>query len=328
MKKVLFEKDEVAKMITAGKKLILASDEKNLKDLPSGSWIAGTIPYFMGENGGVSSHDQLFVTELPDFVMDAEVKVYDETNIHQVYEDSPRHGYSVIIIPASCNTHFTFALKAPGFSGFATRPLIGWIAGVDLDDSKNTPKIFDGTHSRIIENGAVVMHVTLPPNKLAYIDIVNIFEQGDGDTITFPEDGFSATTVLINGHSKNLADYILENSVDTRLLLVTNLYGAMINTSFKSMDFAKKEVTFYAPVFAGLRYKIAKPVDDYSISFMKDVPDGGEENVYFACNCILNFLYAGLEGKKTGKFTGPITFGEIAYQLMNQTLAYLTIQDI
>lgn len=328
MKKVLFTKDEVIKLITAGKKLILASDEKNLVDLPTGNWIAGTIPYFMGESGGVSSHDLIFVTEIPDFALEYEVRVYDESNIHHVYEDCPRHGYSVIVIPASCDTHFTFALKAPGFSGFATRPLIGWIAGVDLNDEKNTPKIFDGTHRRILDNGAVVMHITLPTNKLAEIDIVNIFEQGDGDTITFPEDGFKATNVMINGQTKNFADYLLENTVDTRLLLVTNLYGAMINTSFKSMDFAKKEVTFYAPVFAGLRYKIAKPVDDYSVSFMKDVPAGEGENVYFACNCILNFLYAGLEGKKTGKFTGPITFGEIAYQLMNQTLAYLTIQDI
>ena len=45
----------------------------------------------------------------------------------------------------------------------------------------------------------------------------------------------------------------------------------------------------------------------------------------FSCNCVLNYLYAGLEGKKTGEFNGPATFGEIAYQLLNQTLVYLTI---
>ena len=33
-----------------------------------------------------------------------------------------------------------------------------------------------------------------------------------------------------------------------------------------------------------------------------------------------------LEGKKTGAFTGPITFGEIAYQLLNQTLVYLEVK--
>jgi hypothetical protein len=34
-----------------------------------------------------------------------------------------------------------------------------------------------------------------------------------------------------------------------------------------------------------------------------------------------------LEGKKTGGVTGPITFGEIAYQLLNQTLAYISVKD-
>jgi hypothetical protein len=33
-----------------------------------------------------------------------------------------------------------------------------------------------------------------------------------------------------------------------------------------------------------------------------------------------------LEGKVVEKMSGPITFGEIAYQLVNQTLVYLEIQ--
>ena len=35
-----------------------------------------------------------------------------------------------------------------------------------------------------------------------------------------------------------------------------------------------------------------------------------------------------LEGKKTDPFTGPVTYGEIAYQLLNQTLVYLELVDI
>ena len=51
------------------------------------------------------------------------------------------------------------------------------------------------------------------------------------------------------------------------------------------------------------------------------------DGVVFSCNCILNYLYSELEGKKTGSFVGPITFGEVAYQLLNQTLVYLKIED-
>ena len=39
------------------------------------------------------------------------------------------------------------------------------------------------------------------------------------------------------------------------------------------------------------------------------------------------FINATLENKKTGSFVGPITFGEIAYQLLNQTIVYLEVKD-
>lgn len=47
----------------------------------------------------------------------------------------------------------------------------------------------------------------------------------------------------------------------------------------------------------------------------------------FSCNCTLNFLYSELEGKRTGQLVGPVAFGEIAYQGLNQTLVYLQIDD-
>lgn len=327
MKPVMYSKNDVTTMIKAGKKLLLAGDEKSLNDLPAGSWIAGTIPYFMSEHGGMFSQEQIYVSELPDYVLKTEVKVYDETNIHQVYKDAPHYGFSIIIIPFSCPLHFNFALKAPSFPGFATSPLIGWIAGVCLSEPEATPKVFDGTQGRALGNEAVVLHVELPSNKLVEIDMVNIFEQGDGDTIIFLHDGFSATDVLINDQMKNFADYLTENAVDTKLPLVADLSGAMINVSFKNVDLAEKQVDLYAPVFAGIRYKIASPVGNYMDDFLTKVPEGVGDNLCFSCNCILNYLYADLENKKTAGFTGPITFGEIAYQLLNQTMVYLTIED-
>jgi hypothetical protein len=320
--------DAVKAMIASGKQLLLAGDEKALAALPRGSWIAGTIPYFMAEQGGEFTQERIYVTELPRYVEKIEIKVYDEKSIHRVYSETPQHGFSVIIIPASSQTHFTFALKAHSFPGFATRPLIGWISGVFLNElGKAIPKVFDGRQGKAIDNGAVVLHAQLPPGKLVDIGIVNIFEQGDNDTITFPEDGFRATEAMVNGQKKNFADYLMERTIDTKLPLVADLYGAMINTSFQNIDAAQKRVDFYAPVFAGIPYKIAKPVRDYASSFERRIPAGVGDNLLFSCNCILNYLYAELEGKKTANFTGPITFGEIAYQLLNQTLAYLTIED-
>ena len=297
MKPVMYQKEAVATMIAAGKKLLLAGDEDPPAQPSARGLDRGTIPYFMGEEGGVFTRDQIYVTELPNYVLKVEVKIYTEADIAQVYNDAPHHGFSVIIIPASCQTHFAFALNAPGFPGFATRPLIGWVAGVNVMEREATPKVFDGTCCEALSNGAVVLHVELPASKLVEIGIVSIFEQGDGDTITFPEDGF-ATTACINGEARNFADYLLENAIDTKLPIVADLYGAMINTSFQSLDFAKRQVTFYAPGIAGVRYKLASRSATTLASSWPKAPDGVGSGLFFACNCVLNYLYAGLEGRK------------------------------
>ena len=165
-----------------------------------------------------------------------------------------------------------------------------------------------------------------PADVHANINIVNIFKQGSGDAITFSEDGFSSTDAYVNGVRRNLAEYLLEKKIDTKLPLVADYSGAMINTSFQSVDGTTKKVAFYAPVFRGVEYKIAAPTPDYVTAFESRLPRFAADTIAFSCNCILNYLYANLEGKRTGKVTGPITFGEIAYQLLNQTLAYVTIQ--
>lgn len=328
MKTELYDIDAAKRMIASGRHLLIAGDEAVLSALPQGSWIGGTIPYFMTLQGGVCKKEQVFVTPLPEYTLGVQVKVYDEKGIDQVYNDAPAHGFSIIIIPATSPAHLTFALNAPNFPNFATRPLIGWISGVHLDDlGQAAPKVFDGTRGDALTNGAVVLHAALPQEKLVEIGIVNIFEQGDGDTITFTENGFSAQEALVNGRKVSFAKYLTDAGVDTKLPLVADYFGAMINTSFQGVDPANNQVDFYAPVFAGVEYKIAKPVGDFVKDFGARIPHGVGDNLVFSCNCILNYLYANLEGKKTADFTGPITFGEIAYQLLNQTLAYFTVEE-
>ncbi|EKO40320.1 MAG: hypothetical protein B193_0938, partial [Solidesulfovibrio magneticus str. Maddingley MBC34] len=104
-----------------------------------------------------------------------------------------------------------------------------------------------------------------------------------------------------------------------------------VNISFQDVDEVEGQVKFYAPVFTGIRYKHARPVTDYVKVFNDRLGREGaidSSRVAFSCNCILNYLYSELEGKKTDPFVGPVTFGEIAYQLLNQTLVYLEIMDV
>lgn len=329
MKKDMYLADEVAEMIKSGKKLILAGDEKILTGLPEGDWIGGTIPYFMSCDGGVCTQDKIFVNELPEYVADAKIKCYDPDEIRNVYNDGPENGFSIIIIPAFSSVFMNFVLKVHTFENFATKPLAGWMSGTLLSENNNQiPKVFDGSKTGIYENKAVVIHVELPPDKRADIDIINIFKPGSGDIIEFYEDSLTVKDVMINGQKTNFADYLLDNKIDTRLPIVTDMYGATINTSFKEIDKNKKNVSFFAPAFQGMKYTMADTVGDYVESFKKQMPSSDTNNIFFSCNCILNYLYAELEGKKTEGVVGPITFGEVAFQFLNQTLVYLTIEDV
>ena len=327
METKLYSSEQVEELIKSGKTVLLAGDEKVLSTLPKGNWVGGTIPYFMDSDGGKFTQDKIYVTELPDYIEGVESSVYSTSTIKEVYNEDPENGFSVIILPAGSDIHSEFSINSHEYENFATKPLVGWVSGVDLDSLGSiNAKVFDGKTGKAYEDKAVVVHATLPETKHAEIDIVNIFEPGDGDVLTFLGNGFSAEEVLVNGEKKKFADYLQANNIDTKLPLVADSFGAMINTSFQSVE--DGVVNFYAPVFTDTEYKIAKPFVNYVKEFDTQIPEGAGDKTVFSCNCILNYLYADLEGKPTIGFTGPVTFGEVAYQLLNQTMVYLTIESV
>jgi len=316
--------EDIKKDILDGKHLWLAGDENLLRSLPNGNWIGGTIPYFMSEEGGQVTKEMLFATEVPEEAEAIKICFYDEKTLSNVAKDGAENGFSFIIIPATSTVHLAYAQNAPEYEDIFLKTVLGWISGVHLDDlGKVPPKVFNGQTGEESAEKAIVMHCSLPEGKLASIGIINLFQQGNGDTITFPSTGFSVTDCLVNGEKKNFAAYLKEIEADSRLPLVADYSGTMINVSFQKVDTETGAVSFYAPVFKNVEYKIAEPVSDYVKSFSEAIPK--DLNTSFSCNCILNFLYSELEGKITKGMTGPITFGEIAHQLLNQTLVYLEI---
>jgi len=316
-----------AAAINSGKSLFLAGDEGLLARLPKGDWIGGTIPYFMGQEGGVIAKDRVYIDEAPSFSSNCQISFYDEAELPRIPRDAPENGFSVLIIPSMSSAHISYAKNAPDYEGLFMKPIIGWIAGIHLDDlGKASPKVFNGKTGESSSVKAIAMHLALPPGKIASIGIVNLFKQGRGDVIDFEEEGFSVRDCLINGKKRNLSEYIIAGKVDTRLPLVADYNGTMVNVSFQSIDGKAGVASLYAPVFKGVHYRIAEPIGDYIKEFTAALPMKLQD-LTFSCNCILNFLYSDLEGKKTGFITGPVTFGEIAYQLLNQTLVYLEIID-
>ncbi len=325
MKKSMLTVAEAAQAIAAGKRLLLAACEPVLRELPRGCWVGGTIPYFMAEEGGVFDQKRVFATELPPEAK-AFTRLYGHEELQQLVGAGPEHGFTFLILPATSQVHLTFALEAPHWPGLFDKPIFGWVAGVAMEDlGKVAPKVFDGQTGRASDAEAAVMHVELPADENARVDIVNLFHPGDGDVILFEQSGFSAETCLVGGKRRSFADYLKEAHADLRLPLVADYCGAMINTCFQGVDEAKKVVSFFAPVFEGVEYRLARPLGDYAEEFRQAMPRDGM-GALFSCNCILNYLHSNLEGKKTGDMVGPITFGEIAYQLLNQTLVYVVIE--
>jgi hypothetical protein len=325
--KRLLTVEEVAGLITSGQPLLVAGAEALLRQLPRGRWVGGTIPYFMDEEVGRQTEEKLQVTVFPaDYP--ARTRLYSFDELPALPGDYPASGLSLIIIPSGSPTLSRFAKEGALWPGFFDRPLAGWVAGVRLDRlGVEVPRVFDGATGAVSGDGAAVLHVELPAGLVAKTEIINLFEPAGGDVITFPEDGFAATDCFVNGQPRALIDYLTERQADPRWPLVCDFGGSLINVAFQTIDPAQRRVTFYSPVFAGAEYRLARPLDDYERQFQA-AHQRRRGNPRFECNCVLNYLYADLEGHRIADARGPFTFGEIAWMLLNQTVVSVTIEPL
>jgi len=320
--------DNVHAMIATGQPLIVAGDEPLLRALPRGNWIGGTIPYFMTSEGGLASKTNLFVTPTPALAQAARIAIYDQDTIARIAVESPENGYTILILPAFAPIHQEYALEAPRYDQLFLKVVAGWVAGSHLDDlGKVAPKVIDGRQGHVFENQAVALHVSLPVNLRAKVGLVNIFEQGDGPDIRFTASGFAARECLVDGRLTRIDESLSPLLADTRWPLVANYCGTKCNVSIRDVDLANHRIRFFAPVFEGVTYRQSRAVADYPGRFRSAIPQD-LKTIAFSCNCIQNYVYGALEGHRTGALEGPMTFGEIAYQLVNQTLVYVAIETV
>lgn len=308
--------------ISQGAPLIIAGSASALAALQPGNWIGGSIPYFMTPAGGRCDREQVFVDEIRLPVARWKIASYDASHLPSIPADAYDNGFSYMIIPANSRAHLEYALNAPSYPHIFIKPILGWISGVHIDDlATEAPIVVDGRTGKPNRNDAMVLHVELPAGRQAAVETVNLFQQGNGPALRFRGTGFSATEAIVDGKLTPLASFMKASGWKPSLPLVADYAGTQVNVSIKSVDEQSGRVAFYAPVFPGVDYYQAAPVEDYVSGFAKRVP--ARVKPILSCNCILNYLYGGLEGRSTGAFTGPITFGEIAHQLLNQTLVYL-----
>lgn len=320
--------ESAAELIRAGACLSLAGPESALDQLPKGNWIAGTIPYFMVRSGGtVVTEGKVFATDLSQLGR-VSIGCYGPDELAGIVANAPDNGFSLAIIPAGGRAHQKFAADAANYPDAFIKPTVGWIAGVHLADlGRARPKVYDGRDASKHEDRAVVAYVSLPAAQLASLEIVNLFEADADAVLRFDEVSFAVRDCTVNGERRNFASYLRQRGLEHgRLPLVGDYAGARVNVSLQAIDDAEGVVKLYAPVFPGVNYRFARPVADYAATFRARLAEVDPTGIVMGCNCILNFVFGELENQAIGGIEGPITFGEIAYQLLNQTLVMIRIQ--
>lgn len=319
---MLITLEEAVSLINEGRILHIAADDSLLMKLPKGKWIGGTTPYFISEEGGIFTKDRLFVNEI-DYAEEIRVASYGKYNVFQIVEECYDNGLTVLIMPYGSAVAAKYAREAPEVEELLMHPTIGWISGTDLNWESEI-KVYDGTTLKSYTDKAVAMYIKLPEDKTAMINMVNIFSDDKTDpVIRFFDNELSAEKCTVNGQEVNFAEYIEKKGIDTKMPLVADYNGSYINTSIKGIENGR--VDFYAPVFKNIEYRFATHMGDYAAEFENRISAAEAHDPVLSCNCILNYLYGDLNGKKIPPYFGPVTFGEIAYQLINQTLVYCEI---
>lgn len=316
--------DDAVALIQAGAPLAIAGRKEALDQLPAGNWIGGTTPYFLTSEGGeMVDATRVFVSDFSG-LGPVTAHHYSTEALQDISEEAPEQGFALAILPFQSQAHQRFAKEAGQYPLAFLKPTVGWIAGFDLGEEGSAAYVYDGSGSGALSDGAAVLQIHLPEGMMPIVEIVNIFSSDGVDTLCFEEASFSPSDVLVNGQKRLFADYIRERGLEGgQLPLVGDYSGARINASLRAVT--ATGVDLYAPVFPGINYAFAAPVADYPTAFAEQFAAHDHEGAMWSCNCILNYLFGGLEGKTVGGVAGPVTFGEIAYQLVNQTLVQVRV---
>ena len=314
--------EEVKELIKQDRLLVLAGPKSLLEELPVGRYIAGSCYYFINEGLGLKVDDKIAVYDLTGYAKNFNIVSYNEKTLRNIYEDAYDNGFSYIITPYQGSAHMELAINLPYYDDFATKPLYGFVSGVIWEKLYTDKAIaISGLNNLVSNNDAVVLHVELSNEEYAEVDIVDPFEADLSVKCQFNETGFLIKDAYLNNKCVNFANFLSENKKDLRFPLICTDFGAKVNVSF--IEIKDDKVVMASPVFKGATYYFAKPVEDYSSLFKENL----QNLPTFSCNCVLNYQYMGLQNSLINNhFNGPTTYGEIAYRLLNQTIANLYIK--
>lgn len=322
--------DEVCNLINEGKLLQIAGAGSLLKKLPKGNWVGGTQEHFLTEEtGGTTTNEKLFVTQFgvdENKVKSFEIKEYNEVTIKDMPKDSHSNGFSIVIIPFGTSVFVEYSKNSINYEDIFLKNIVGWVSAYNLAQMANpidAPLVFNGMTGEVLSDRAVVLHMEI--DKTISIGILNIFEADEkSQVVTFPEETISIKKAFIDGKEVDFLKYLEENNINLQNPLVGDYSGQNINCPFIP-PFKDGIVTTGIPVQPGINYYFSKSVENYEKALVESAKELENKEVIFTINCALNFAYGNLEGKKIKNISGPISFGEIAYKMLTQTMVYVEV---
>jgi len=320
--------NEVIELINQQHVLLLTGDEKTLKNLPKGKWIAGTGPYFMDEIGKISN-DMIFVDDFTEYAIDTKIELFDETNIQQIAANSFENGFTLITLPIGAKVYYEFSNNSLTYDNIFDNPVVGYVSGCLFENiGKVQPKTANGLDGQLSDTKAAVMHIKLPDNLIARAEIFNFDTiHPNAPKITFPKTSFFQTDCIVDGKPRNIAEWFTEIKEQKGYYpqLITDINGALINRDVKVVDMQKKEVEFFSPVYEGDVYGYVKENDNYLQCFNDRLAN--KKRVIACLSCVSYFMAGKFEGRKVN-FNGVYAFGEIGYQLLNKTIVTLELDEV
>jgi hypothetical protein len=317
--------DEAVLMVLKGSPLAISGSEELLSRLPRGNWIGGTTAHIMTEQGGVETRDQILITPMPEEARLLSIQRYGIGGMHYLPSDAPERGFTIVILPFSSFVHQAFVKALPAFKEMSEKVIVGWVSGASRSAFGSRPKIFYGPIGHVIEDEMVAMHLTLPESLQAHISVISLNEPGTGDAITFLNEGFTVTHALVNGEMVCFAEYLRAKWSDPAIPIVCDYNGTHLTVDIKNYDLLSGHVEFYAPVFKNITYHFAKPVENYSDKLREAVQKKSLGSPFFECICIKNYELLSMGRDLLGAFEGPVSNGEIAHFLTNQSIVRLSL---
>jgi hypothetical protein len=303
-------------MIGEGLYLILAGERETLQQLPAGNWMAGSTPSYVssGQPGEIAKN-QLYVNQVPEYAVNVEIKTYDAENLRHIFTEGPDNGFTVLLLPFASEILREYALHAFDYENFGLVPLIGWVAGTgNTWESLQTDVVMYGPDATAHLNKAIVMHVGLPADKYAEIHIHSPFKIHSDVTVVFDENTVAPQEALINGERQNLREYMIRHNINFQYPLIVNLAGINICVTF---NYDASQLTTMTALFKGVNYHFSEPDTQ-----VWEIP---QDRIYALC-CLYYIINP--DPEKLSQMTGPVTYGEIAYQMVTQSVVYLTIGDL